>query len=329
MSGVALVTVLVFALIAQAVWLAFDALRDREPAGMQAAQRVVDYTRITWTDKAPDGVSILRRRRYSRLPWLDELLRRFDLSESLSRDLLRAGVPMRAGEFLFVQLVTTTLAGFVAFLLVPGVFGGILPAAAAGALGFAAPLFWLRSKRAKRLDQFEQDLPDALDLVAGSLRAGYGIAHGFELVAQENDGPCGQEFGQVLQEVNLGAELETALARVTERVESEDARLLATAVAVQRRTGGNLVDVLQQMAHTLRERQQLRREVRVITTAPRVSGYVVSLLPVFTAIAMYFVSRYYVEMLFEEPIGRLAMVGSGGMVLLGLYLNRRIASVDM
>jgi tight adherence protein B len=238
-------------------------------------------------------------------------------------------VPMRAGEFLFLQLVLTTLAGFAAFLTLPSIFGGILPAVLAGAAGFVLPLLWLRMRRAKRLNQFEQDLPDALDLVAGSLRAGYGIAHGFDLVARENDGPCGQEFGQVLQEVSLGAELDTALARMTERLESEDARLLATAVAVQRRTGGNLVDVLQQMGHVLRERQRLRREVQVITTAPRVSGYVVSLLPVFTMVAMFFVSRYYIDMLFAEPLGRAAVAGSGMMVLVGLFLNRKIASVEM
>ncbi len=328
MSGVVLVTVLVFALILQSVWLALDSLRDREPPAA-AALRVAAYTDVVWESKGPDAASIRRRQRHSRLPWLEAILHRLNMADSLSESLLRAGVPMRAGEFLFVQLVATTLAGFVAFLLLPAFFGGVLPAVAAGALGFLAPLIWLQMQRSKRLNQFEQDLPDALDLVASSLRAGYGIVHGFDIVARENDGPCGEEFGQVLQEVNLGAELDGALARVTDRVNSEDARLLATAVAVQRRTGGNLVDVLGQMAHVLRERQRLRREVAVITTAPRISGYVVSLLPVLLMIAMYFLSRYYVEILFEEPIGRIALVGGGVLVIIGLTLNRKIASVEM
>jgi tight adherence protein B len=328
MSGVVLVAILVFALILQAAWLAMDALRGREPA-LPVARRVADYTNIVWETKGPDAESIRRRKRYSRMPWLDDLLHRFDMADSLSRDLLRAGVGMRAGEFLFVQLVATTLVGFAAFLLLPGVLGGVLPAVGAGAIGFVAPLFWLKVKRGKRLNQFEQDLPDALDLVASSLRAGYGVVHGFDIVARENDGACGEEFGQVLQEVSLGSDLDAALARVTDRVESEDARLLATAVAVQRRTGGNLVDVLAQMAHVLRERQRLRREVQVITTAPRVSGYVVSLLPLLLMIGMYFLSRYYVEMLFEEPIGRVALIVSACLVITGLTLNRKIASVEM
>lgn len=329
MSSLAFVSVLVFALVAQASWLALGAIRDDEPVAVAAARRLEDYAHVTWATAARDAASIRRRQRFSRLPWLDALLTRFNLADSLQRDLMRAGVAMRAGEFLFVQLVTTTLAGFLAFLALPGVMGGVAPAIVAGLIGFMAPMAWLRWRRGQRLKRFELDLPDALDLVAGSLRAGYGIAHGFDLVARENDGPCGEEFGQVLQEVSLGAELDTALGRVVERVRSEDARLLATAVSVQRRTGGNLVSVLAQMATVLRERQRLRREVHVITTAPRVSGYVVSLLPVLVAVGMFFVSRYYLEMLVSEPIGRIALLVSGVLVAIGLFLNRRIASIEM
>src|SRR5207245_7353855 len=135
--------------------------------------------------------------------------------------------------------------------------------------------------------------------VAGALRAGYGLEYGLDIVSRESVGPCAEEFGQILQDLNLGGDLEETLARMVDRVESEDARLLSTAVAVQRRTGGNLVEVLAQMALMLRERDRLRRDVRVITTAPRVSGYVVALLPVATTTAMYFTSRYYVDALLE------------------------------
>jgi tight adherence protein B len=326
--SVMFVSFLVFALILQAVWLALSSLRDRE-ATVPVAQRVAAYTDVVWETKGPNASSIRRRNRYSRLPWLDALLHRFNLADSLADNLLRAGVPMRAGEFVFLQFAATTLCGFIAFILLPGVMGGVVPAIAAGFLGFFAPLFWLRIKRGQRLKQFEQDLPDALDLIGSSLRAGYGVVHGFEIVSRENGGPCGEEFGQVLQEVTLGSELDAALARINDRVDSEDARLLATAVAVQRRTGGNLVDVLAQMAHVLRERQRLRREVHVITTAPRISGYVVSVLPLGLMVGMYFLSRYYVEMLFDEPIGRLALLGSVVLVIIGLMLNRRISSVEM
>ena len=196
-------------------------------------------------------------------------------------------------------------------------------------LGFVLPLAWLRLRIGRRLAAFEQGLPDVLDRVSNALRAGFGLEYGLDLVARESSGPCAEEFGQVLQEINLGADLDEALARLIQRVDSEDARLLATAVGVQRRTGGNLVEVLSQMSQTLRDRERLRRDVRVITTAPRVSGYVVALLPLLTVAAMYVTSRYYIDTLISEPIGRLAAIVGTGLVLLGLFLNHRIARVDL
>jgi tight adherence protein B len=181
----------------------------------------------------------------------------------------------------------------------------------------------------QRRSAFEHGLPEALDRVTGALRAGYGLEYGFDLVARDGSPPCSEEFGQILQELNLGGDLEEALARLVGRIQSEDARLVATAVAVQRRTGGNLVEVLAQMSATLRERERLRRDVRVLTTAPRVSGYVVALLPAVTVGAMYVTSRFYVETLFSDPIGRLAAVAGGLLVLVGLFLNHRIAQVDL
>jgi tight adherence protein B len=196
-------------------------------------------------------------------------------------------------------------------------------------IGLISPLVWLRYRVGRRRNAFEQGLPEALDRVTGALRAGYGLEYGFDIVARDGAPPCSEEFGQILQELNLGADLEETLARLIIRIDSEDARLLATAVAVQRRTGGNLVEVLGQMSQMLRERERLRRDVRVITTAPRVSGYVVAMLPLFTVFVMYFTSRYYVDTLLSEPLGQVAAGVGGVLVLIGLYLNHRIAQVDL
>jgi tight adherence protein B len=222
-----------------------------------------------------------------------------------------------------------TVLGLAGALLGWQSFGGPLAALAGGMIGFVVPLGWLRYRVGQRRNAFEQGLPEALDRVTGALRAGYGLEFGFDLVAREGAPPCSEEFGQILQELNLGGDLEEALARLILRINSEDARLLATAVAVQRRTGGNLVEVLGQMSQMLRERERLRRDVRVITTAPRVSGYVVALLPLLTVVAMYVTSRYYIDTLFSEPMGRVAAAVGGLLVLIGLYLNHRIAQVDL
>jgi len=322
-----LISALVFLLVTQAVLLAGSSagMGERE----RVAERLSTYTLPTWQGRPFTSISVLRRRRYSRLPWLDAVLARLDIGDGITLQLQQAGLPLRASEFLFLQLMLATVTGLVGALLGWEAFGGPWAALAGAFFGVVGPLVWLRFRVNQRRTAFEQGLPDALDRVTGALRAGYGLEYGFDIVAREGTPPCSDEFGQILQELNLGGDLEEALARLILRVDSEDARLLATAVAVQRRTGGNLVEVLGQMGQMLRERDRLRRDVRVITTAPRVSGYVVALLPVLTTIAMYITSRYYIDTLLSEPLGRLAAAAGGVLVLVGLYLNHRIAQVDM
>jgi tight adherence protein B len=321
-----LVSALVFLLVAQAILLVGTTGKANERE--RVAQRLNSYIVPTWESRL-QSISVLRRRRYSRLPWLDKILAQLDLSDGLGLQLQQAGLPLRAGEFLFLQLMVATVAGLAGALLGWESFGGPLAALGGGVLGLGGPLAWLRFRVAQRRRAFEQGLPEALDRVTGALRAGYGLEYGFDLVAREGLPPCSEEFGQILQELNLGGDLEEALGRLILRVESEDARLLATAVAVQRRTGGNLVEVLGQMSQMLRERERLRRDVRVLTTAPRVSGYVVALLPLLTVLAMYFTSRYYIDTLLSDPIGRLAGAVGAGLVVVGLYLNHRIAQVEL
>jgi tight adherence protein B len=323
----ALISALVFLLIVQAVLLAGGTSRMSQRE--RVAQRLSSYTLPSWEGGLQASIMVLRRRRYSRFPWLDDVLARFDMADGLSRQLQQAGLPVRGGEFLFLQLIVATIGGLAGALLGWQTFGGPSAALAGAVLGLLAPLGWLHYRVGQRRSAFEQGLPEALDRVTGALRAGYGLEYGFDIVAREGIPPCSEEFGQILQELNLGGDLEEALARLIQRVNSEDARLLATAVAVQRRTGGNLIEVLGHMAQMLRERERLRRDVRVVTTAPRVSGYVVALLPLLTVAAMFVTSRYYIDTLLSEPMGRIAAAVGGALVLIGLYLNHRIAQVDL
>src|ERR1051326_3237747 len=297
-----LVSVLVFLLVAQAILIVTRT--SSASAKDRVAQRLSAYTAPLWENRIERSISVLRRRRYSRFPLLDQALARMDLGDSLSLELQQAGLPLRAGEFLFLQLVVGTVGGLLGAVAGWEALGGPIAALGAAVLGFFVPMVWLRYRITQRRTAFEQGLPEALDRGTGALRAGYGLEYGFDLVAREGTPPCSEEFGQILQELSLGGDLEEALARLILRVNSEDARLLSTAVAVQRRTGGNLVEVLGQMAQMLGERGRLRRDVQVLTTAPRVSGYVVALLPLLTVMVMFFTSRYYIDTLLSEPIGR-------------------------
>jgi tight adherence protein B len=322
-----LIAVLVFLLVVQAILIV-----TRQSSTSQkdiVAQRLTAYTVPLWESRMQRGITVLRRRRYSRFPLLDRVLARFDLGDGVALQLQQAGLPLRAGEFLFLQLVAATFLGLVGAVAGWQAFGGALAAVGGALIGFVAPMAWLHFRIGQRRGAFEQGLPEALDRVTGALRAGYGLEYGFDLVAREGSPPCSEEFGQILQELNLGGDLEEALARLVVRVNSEDAHLLATAVAVQRRTGGNLVEVLGQMGQMLRERERLRRDVQVLTTAPRVSGYVVALLPMLTVVVMYFTSRYYIDTLLSDPLGRLAAAAGAVLVVIGLFLNHRIAQVEL
>lgn len=323
----ALISALVFLLVVQAILLVTrrGVVTEKE----LVAQRLSAYTAPLWESRVERAISVLRQRRYSRFPWLDQILARLDLNDSLALQLQQAGLPLREGEFLFLQLVAATIVGLAGAIAGWELFGGPQVAVVGAVIGFVLPVGWLRYRIGQRRGAFEQGLPDALDRVTGALRAGYGLEYGLEMVAHDGTPPCSEEFGLILQELNLGGDLEEALARLVLRMPSDDARLLATAVAVQRRTGGNLVEVLVQMGQMLRERERLRREVMVLTTAPRVSGYVVALLPLLTVVVMYFTSRYYVDTLLSEPIGRLAAATGAALVAIGLFLNHRIAQVDL
>jgi tight adherence protein B len=324
-----LLTILVFALVGQAAWLAGDVWRNREGASTPVARRVIDYTRITWETKPVDSQSILRHHRLSRFPALERLLKHLDVAQRLSRDLRYAGLRIQASEFLFAQAALTTIMGFAALLALPHVLGGVGPALGAALVGFVAPMVWLRRARAQRRSKFDEGLPDALDLLTGSLRAGYTTSDAMEIVAREGSGVCGEEFVEVVQELNLGADMDVALARLLERMPSEDARLLVAAIGVQRRTGGNLIDVLKQLARTLRERRRLRDDVHVLTTGPRYSGYVAGALPFLMVLAMYLTSRKSFDVLVTDTAGRIVLVGSTLLVAIGFLVNKRIADVDV
>jgi tight adherence protein B len=327
--GVVALTVLVFAFVAQAALLATDSWREREPATTPAARRVIDYTRITWEPRTAESPSILLRQRLSRFAWLDAQLQRLDLAQRLSADLRAAGMRIHAGEFLSIQLGATVLLSVMTFLALSSAVGGLIATAGGAAIGFVAPMFWLRKAIAARRKRFEDELPEALDLLTGSLRAGYSTPDAMEMVAREGSGPCAQEFAAVVQELNLGGDVAPALEHLVDRMPTEDARLLVAALAVQRRTGGNLIDVLKQLARTLRERKRLRDEVRVLTTGPRYSGYIGAALPYIMLAGTYLINRQSFDILMNEQVGHIAIAGSSLLVVLGLFLNNRIANIEV
>ncbi len=204
---------------------------------------------------------------------------------------------------------------------------GVLPVAAI----FMAlvPLFWLLLRRRKRLKLFAAQLPDALELISRALRAGHSLAAGFSLVREEMPAPIGQEFGRVYEEQNLGIPFDDTLEAMTARVPNLDLRFFATAVILQKQTGGDLAEILDKIGNLIRERFRIWGQVQALTGEGRLSGVVLLALPPLLFLAVYYLNPDYVTVLFTDPMGKKMLVGGVVMQLLGALVIRKIVNIKV
>lgn len=191
------------------------------------------------------------------------------------------------------------------------------------------PLVWLLLRRRKRFRDFAKQMPDALELISRALRAGHSLASGFSLVSEEMRAPIAKEFHRVFEEQNLGIALEDALDSMTERIPNLDLRFFATAVILQRQTGGDLAEILDKIGYLVRERFKIWGTVQALTGEGRLSGIVLLALPPALFLAVYRLNPDYVMPLFTDPLGRKMLVGAIIMQLLGAIVIKKIISIKV
>ena len=202
-----------------------------------------------------------------------------------------------------------------------------LPAGAL--LGFGVPFVVLNIKRGKRLRTFEEAFPEALDLIARALKAGHAFATGLKMVADEMEEPVGPEFRKTFDEQNFGLPLKDALDNLTQRVPLIDVRFFATAVLIQRETGGNLSEILENLAHVVRERFKILRQVRVYTAHGRMTGYVLLALPAVLCIALSFINPDHMNLLFRERMGQMLLLTALVMQVIGYLWIRQVVKIEV
>ena len=208
--------------------------------------------------------------------------------------------------------------------------GGQLVAGVTGAVaGFFFPFILVNMKIARRMKAFNGQLGDALILIANSLRTGYSFMQASDMVAQEMRPPISSEFSRAVKEMNLGVTIEDALANLGKRINSEDLDLVLTAVLIQRQVGGNLSEVLDNIARTIRERVRIRGEIRTLTAQGRISGIIVSLLPVVLGLVIYLLNPEYVKLLFVHPVGKIMLGVAGLGQVIGIIVIRRIVDIEV
>jgi tight adherence protein B len=197
------------------------------------------------------------------------------------------------------------------------------------ALGFAMPFIVLRIKRTRRLRAFEEAFPEGLDLIARALKAGHAFATGLKMVADEMDEPVGPEFRKTFDEQNFGLPMKDALENLTHRIPSLDVRFFATAVLIQRETGGNLSEILENLAHVVRERFKILRQVRVYTAHGRLTGYVLLALPAFLGVALSFINPEHMNLLFRERMGQLMLIAAMVMQFIGYMWIKQVVKIEV
>jgi tight adherence protein B len=195
--------------------------------------------------------------------------------------------------------------------------------------GAALPLMWLLFKRKRRLKKFQAQLPDALELIARALRAGHSLGSGLNLVAEEMPAPIGTEFSRAFEEQNLGIPLEDALKSLTVRVPNLDLKFFATAVILQRTTGGDLAEILDKIGYIVRERFRIWGQVQALTGEGRLSGIVLLALPPVLFLAVYNLNPKYASKLFTDPMGQQMLLWAGVLQILGALVIRKIVNIKV
>jgi tight adherence protein B len=288
-------------------------------------QRLNALTSETAAEEEEILYPILRDDKLSEIPTVNRILSKFRFSHNLQRLIDQAGIPVKAGALVLGILSL----GGLAFLLVLYLLNNLILAFVAAFVAGSLPYLYVRRRKRKRKEEFESLLPEAMDIMTNALKAGFSFESALSMVAREIPDPVGIEFAVAFEEQNLGTSLSEALSNMEKRIESEDLDLFITALLIQRKTGGNLVEILEKIGNTIRERFRLRREVRIFTAQGRFSGFILVLLPMVVAVAISVLNPEYLKILLVERIGNYLLGGAIIMQIVGIWLIRRIINIQI
>ncbi len=264
-----------------------------------------------------EAVDISKKKVLSELPWLNDMLLKASFLPRLERILSQSGTSRPLGFF----VILSVLLFFSGYLFASVMRISLLKMVIPSLFMATAPLFYVVHKRKKRMEKFERQLPEALELVARALKAGHAFTGGLRLVAEEFGDPVGVEFGKTVDEINFGMAVPDALMNLTQRVECEDLKFFVVAVIVQRETGGNLADIFDSLGRLIRERFKFQGRVRVLSAEGKMSATVLISMPFFLVGTLSIMNPEYINVLFFDPLGpvliviALTLMGLGALVI--------------
>lgn len=272
-----------------------------------------------------EKLSIYRKRAMDGAGVLERLVFRLPRIPSLDRMLLNAEMPINASTFIMGTLAVAVISGILAAKLLPHPGMGVL----LGLIVLALPFGWLRVKEKATFARFEEQLPEAMDLLARAVRSGHALSAGMKMVAEEMQDPIGSEFAATVDEIDLGLSMKEALENLNERVTSQDLRFFSIAVLIQKETGGNIAEIFDNIGRLIRERIQFRRQVKALTAEGRLSGGILVMLPIVMFIYIYFANYEYLSLLWTEQVGHYLILAALILQIVGLFVIRKIVNIEI
>jgi tight adherence protein B len=320
----ALVAFLVFVVVALAAF-ALGSLLDQRNARARLIKERLSNERKAPELAAEEELALLRDEQLSQIPALDSLLRRSTRVTDIQKMLAQAGMSVRAGNFLGMSALAGILATFVAYALSKRVEAAWV----AMLVGFVVPYLYASYRRNKRFEKFEELFPEAIDTLARAVRAGHAFTTALEMITNEVSEPVAGEFRQLYEEQKFGMPVRDALINLTDRIPLVDVKFFVTAVMLQRETGGNLAEILDNLSYVIRERFKIQRQVRVYTAQGRLTMALLMGMPPIIVTVMLVLNPSFIRPLFADPIGHTLLVAGITLQTVGYFVIRKIIRIQV
>jgi tight adherence protein B len=320
----ALIAIVVFVVVALATFAVVSLFDQRSAQARLIKERLANERKAP--ERAPEEeLALLRDEQLSRIPALDTLLRRSERVSAIQKTLAQAGMTMRAGNFLGLCALTGVGAAIAAYILSKRVELSWI----ALLVGFVLPYSYSSYKRNKRFEKFEELFPEAIDTLARAVRAGHAFTTALEMITNEVAEPVSGEFRQLYEEQKFGMPVRDALINLTERMPLVDVKFFVTAVMLQRETGGNLAEILDNLSYVIRERFKIQRQVRVYTAQGRLTMALLMGMPPIIVTVMLILNPMFIRPLFSDPIGHTLLVAGIVLQTVGYFVIRKIIKIQV
>jgi tight adherence protein B len=271
----------------------------------------------------------LRARRMGSIPIISSLLANRASADDLAVQLERADMKLTVSEFVAARIFFALFGLGLPVLLLGLTPRGVIGAAVGGLIGYMLPRFYMIRGRSKRLTKLNEQLPDMLTMLANALKSGFGLMQSMDLVSKELEHPIATDIRRMIQDINVGSSTEEALQSMAQRSGSADLDIVVTAMLIQQSTGGNLAEILDTVAHTMRERIRIRGEIKTLTTQQVMTGFIIGMLPVFIALAITVLNPSYINLLFTRTAGQFMVAGGVMMEFIGLFIIKKILDIEV